>query len=77
LNPDRHSSRYEVKHDTFIVKRRPVSQDMFVLISDGESAMIGNSSNNTDIGRRPMSRQGMGQMNSGESIAGGISLGGA
>jgi hypothetical protein len=54
-----------------------VSQDMFVLISDGESAMIGNSSNNTDIGRRPMSRQGMGQMNSGESIAGGISLGGA
>jgi hypothetical protein len=54
-----------------------VSQDMFVLISDGESAMIGNSSNNTDIGRRPMSRQAMGQMNSGESIAGGISLGGA
>jgi hypothetical protein len=50
---------------------------MFVLMSNVESTMIGNSSDNTEIGRWPMSQQGMGQMNNGESVAGGSSLGGA
>jgi hypothetical protein len=65
-----------VKEGKFIVKRKTTSQDTFVLMSEGESSMIGNSSNNTEMGRRKISHQGMGQMNSGESDEGGSSLGG-
>jgi hypothetical protein len=45
-------------------------------MSDGESTNIGNSSNNTKMGRKLMSHQGMGQMNSGESVARGSNMGG-